>query len=443
VLTPKENKRSPASGPTVPSIEAKPGDRQAPPHSPSRLRGVDGFRALAVLSVLVYHNWLYTAAGHPPVELGYLSRFVLPHLPVGVTAFFTLSGFLLYRPIVSCVLDRRPLQSLPSYFRNRALRIIPAYWAILFATAVLLPATITRVSPTEVQLGRLVGQPTVLLRNAALTQNYFGESMDTGIAPAWSLAVEVIFYLVLPFLGILAAFAAARASTRRGNISAVLTPPILLFCVGLGTAFVGEALSSDSGTLHGVLVRSFLNHADLFAPGMGLAVLMVCIEKDVVKLPGWWRIPTYSLLLAAVCITVLVVDRGLLYTYKGAVPYELLTSLSATLLLALVVLPSANGAISVVTRILDMRVLAAIGLVSYSLFLWHEPVQRWADQHGLTLPGVLGFWVNLLALGLVASGLAALTYRFVERPALGRKSRVVAVAGPEGPIEPVKAKAGT
>jgi peptidoglycan/LPS O-acetylase OafA/YrhL len=398
------------------------GVRRAADRSSGRLRGVEGFRALAVLAVLVYHNWLYTTAGSSPVELGYLSRFVLPHLPMGVTLFFVLSGFLLYRPIASRVLNERPLQDLRSYLRNRALRIFPAYWVILLVTGVLLPATLVPASPTELQLGRLAEYPTVLLRNAALMHNYFADSMDTGILPVWSLAVEIVFYLVLPFLGVVAALAAARTATRRGRTIFVLAPSLLLFGVGLVTALVTSTLlPPESGTAHSVLVRSFLNHADLFAFGMTLAVVMVSIEDGVLRLPRWWRIPTYALLASLVCATVLLVDRGVILTYKGAVPYELLTGLAAVLLLALVVLPSADLSTSVVTRILDTRVFVALGLVSYSLFLWHEPLQRWADARSLTLRGPLGFLVNLVSLGVVSLALAALTYRFVERPALARK----------------------
>jgi peptidoglycan/LPS O-acetylase OafA/YrhL len=389
-----------------------------------RLQGVEGFRAVAVLAVLVYHNWLYTAAGGSPADLGALSRWALPHLPVGVTLFFTLSGFLLYRPIASRILSGRSLQSLRSYFRNRGLRIVPAYWAILLATGVLLPATLISVASSEVQLGRLIEQPSVLIRNALLMQNYFAGSIDTGIPPAWSLAVEIVFYLILPFLGTLAALLAARASTRRGRMAATLMPPVLLFGVGMVTAWVWAAIrTSVSENVFNILGRSFLNHADLFSFGMLLAVLTVAIENGAIRLPSWWRMPGYALFVTLVGVTAILADRGVIYIYRGAVPYELLTGAAAALLLALVVLPSANASMSILTRMLDARVFVSIGLISYSLFLWHEPLQRLADEWGWTVAGARGFWVNLLILGVVSLVLATLTYQWVERPALVRKNR--------------------
>lgn len=109
-----------------------------------------------------------------------------------------------------------------------------------------------------------------------------------------------------------------------------------------GSGCVGNNVASVSETARSVLGRSFLNHADLFAFGLGLAVLMVEIGYGAVRLPAWWRIPTYGMLAALVFATMLLVDRGLIYTFIGAVPYELLTGTAAALLLALVALPSTN-----------------------------------------------------------------------------------------------------
>ena len=72
---------------------------------------------------------------------------------------------------------------------------------------------------------------------------------------------------------------------------------------------------------------------------------------------------------------------------------------------------------------MDAPPLVAVGLASYSLFLWHEPLVYWLREHGLTVAGAGGFLVNLVVLAAVAGALASLTYRFVERPAMARKRR--------------------
>jgi peptidoglycan/LPS O-acetylase OafA/YrhL len=66
-------------------------------------------------------------------------------------------------------------------------------------------------------------------------------------------------------------------------------------------------------------------------------------------------------------------------------------------------------------------VLVAVGVVSYSLFLWHDPIILWLNAHGLTTGGWDGLLVNVFVTAVVAGTLSALTYQFVERPVLKRK----------------------
>jgi peptidoglycan/LPS O-acetylase OafA/YrhL len=91
--------------------------------------------------------------------------------------------------------------------------------------------------------------------------------------------------------------------------------------------------------------------------------------------------------------------------------------------LAVVVLPDRAPSPSLLVGLLASRPLVAVGLASYSLFLWHDPVQRLLHERGLTMDGSGGLVVNLAVLGLLSGLLSALTYRFVERPALRRKTR--------------------
>jgi peptidoglycan/LPS O-acetylase OafA/YrhL len=162
-----------------------------------------------------------------------VSRHIFPYLPAGVTLFFSLSGFLLYRPMAESIIEGRPRPSLGAYLRNRGLRILPAYWLILLVLGLGLGAGVIRLSSTQMGLGSLAGDPSLLVKNVFLAQNYFPASLTTGIPPAWSLAVEVVFYLTLPLLALLAGLAAGRASTYGGRIKAVLLPPVLLLLIGL------------------------------------------------------------------------------------------------------------------------------------------------------------------------------------------------------------------
>ena len=122
------------------------------------MTGIEGLRAVAAGSIVIYHVWLYSSPSGP-VDAGYLSRFALPHLSVGVTLFFALSGYLLYRPIAASLLETGQVPDVRNYLRNRALRILPAYWVILAVVAVVLPAALVRRSSSELILDRLVDQP--------------------------------------------------------------------------------------------------------------------------------------------------------------------------------------------------------------------------------------------------------------------------------------------
>lgn len=379
---------------------------------------------MAATSILVYHCWLYSAPGGERVDLGPLSRFAFRHLPAGVLLFFTLSGFLLYRPLVASMLRQAPLPSVRRYLRNRALRIFPAYLLILLVIGVLLPAALTDRSSSGSELGRLSGDLGVLVANAGLLQNYFPPSIDTGIGPAWSLAVELVFYLVLPLLGWLATVCARHASTPRGRTGAVLVPVAAVIAIGLsGSVTATYVVPLGSGAWHLGVVRSFWCHADLFALGMALAVLRVNLEDGRFRLPTWWRKAAATGLVGVTALTVLLTDRELIAQYQGAVGYETLVTLACALLLALVVVPAAEPASpSGLVRLLEMRLFVAVGLVSYSLFLWHEPVVRWLQLRGWTISGTGGFWINLLALGVLSGLLSSLTYRYIERPALSRKT---------------------
>jgi peptidoglycan/LPS O-acetylase OafA/YrhL len=402
-----------------------------PPDASGRaapIPGVEGVRAVAAVSVLVFHCWRYGADGPSRADLGLVDRFVLPHLSLGVTLFFSLSGFLLYQPFLAAALSGSPFPKVGSYFRNRALRILPAYWVILLAVGVLLPAALVRKSRDQLVLGRLVEDPWLAVRNATLTQGYSPRELLSGIAPAWSLAVEVVFYLALPLLGLLAVVAARRAATPTRRLLAGLAPAGLLLVVGLSGRAVARFLIPAEGMTpgwngdwHSVIVRSFRAKADLFTFGMALAVVYVGLQQRLVRLPDRWPLLAVAYAAALVVPTLLLVDRGLMD--KSMYAYQLPTSLACTLLLAVVVLPDRAARPSLLVGLLTSRPLVAVGLASYSLFLWHDPLQLLLHDRGLTTDGSGGLVVNLAVLGLLSGLLSALTYRYVERPALRRKTR--------------------
>jgi peptidoglycan/LPS O-acetylase OafA/YrhL len=358
----------------------------------------------------------------------WLADWVFPHLPVGVTLFFTLSGFLLYRPFAAALVRGHPGPSYAAYLRNRALRILPAYWVVLLLSAVVLQTTWIRPSAaSDLQIGNLASHPARLLLTAVFMQNYLPDTVGSGVGPAWSLAVEVVFYLALPLLVLLAYALGRSARTRRRRRVAALVPALVTLVIGLAGKVIatwvvpGAAAGLGwSGDWHSVLERSFLAQADLFTFGMVVAVLWVDAEDRVIRAPAWWRGATAAALAATGILTPLGLDRGWLNHYA----YDTLMALACGLLLALVVLPLGPGPErSPLLRLMETPALVLTGLVSYGLFLWHEPLLWWLRSHHLTREGTGGFVLNLLLLGTISWVLAALTYCCVERPALLRKAK--------------------
>ena len=406
------------------------------PASSGRFPGVDGVRALAAGSIVLYHSWQLTdlpAAINTP-----LTYHVFRQLALGVTLFFTLSGFLLYRPFAASILRGTEPPRARRYLRNRALRIVPAYWVILLVVGVVLGVGILRTGPFDLGVGRLGGE--LLARNALLVQGYSRSTILTGIGPAWSLAVEVVFYLALPLLALVGLRIAGRNAPRSRRRVASVVPPLLLLVAGLTGKVIsaywvrGTVLGLDTawlGDWHTVLYRSFLGQADLFTFGMLLAVVHIEVEDGFVRMRRWLMplIGAAAVLLGGTVVA--LTESGRLARY----PYDTLTALVMGLLLALVVLPGGTARQPWHVRLLETRPFVATGLVSYSLFLWHVPVLHWLREHDVVGGG---FVLNLAVAWAVCGVLAALTYRFVELPALRRKRDMKpAPDSGEAAVEPI------
>jgi peptidoglycan/LPS O-acetylase OafA/YrhL len=369
---------------------------------------------------------LFSAADGHPIQVTLLTR-LLHELAFGVVLFFTLSGFLLYRPYAAAIVRGKPIPSARRYLRNRALRIAPAYLVILLLVSLVLRSAMTYDRPAHLHSGELT-EPGLLLKNVLLVQNYAPNSILTGISPAWSLAVEVVFYLALPVLGLLGWMLARSASTRRRRRIAALAPALLLLVIGI-SGKLAAAHVSHGGIYHGwmpdwesVVERSFWCQADLFVFGMALAVLRVDAEDGLLRFSRAIRPLAGVLGLLAYLVTARMTG---LWDELGYSLYNTLMAFALACLLALVVLPGRATRPPLLVRALETRPLVWAGLISYSIFLWHEPLVHWLESHGLTASGTAGFAANTALLLGVTVILSILTYRLVELPALQRKARVV------------------
>jgi peptidoglycan/LPS O-acetylase OafA/YrhL len=359
----------------------------------------------------------------------------------GVTLFFALSGFLLYRPFLVAAFEPERRPSVAGYFRNRALRILPAYWVILLFVSLVLQSALVR-DGAGLHTGALTN-PGDLLSAAFMLQDYRPSTTIIGIGPSWSLAVEVVFYLALPLLAGLALLLARRARDSRGILLASLAPALLMLVIGITGKLAAQHLFANPGpgggydaSWHTVVVRSFWAQADLFAFGMTVAAVHVQVARGALSLPSWWRLAAI-----AVAVPVGIVAALRLAGNDGQLGFPVdntAIGLVAAIGLALVVMPTAGGGVSRAARGLEAPAAVALGLVSYSLFLWHEPIVYWLRDHDLVAPGAAGFVLNTAVLFVIAVALSVVTYRLIELPALRLKRRT-APAGKSDPVTAVTA----
>lgn len=408
---------------------AQPGARAGTGGRPARLVGVEGLRAVAACTILVYHVWLYGDVTGEPVPVGPLQP-LFENLQGGVTLFFALSGFLLFRPWVEAALDAAEARGsglatgrppIKAYFQNRALRLVPAYWTVLFATA-------------AVANHGLLRHPLQLLSNATLTSfsvpgwvvpNMYGHDVGGPIAiwPAWSLAVEVVFYVLVPVLGLLALRLAQKG--RAPGWVAALAPAALLALVGLaGKAVFSWGISGDTRLMWDL---AFPLHGDWFATGMAVAVVRALRDRGAIRVGRPWKLAAAAGCLGFAALGAKAFSSGLLNPVAAQTP----VAIACGLLLLLVVLAEPGTR---TVRALGSRPVVAVGLASYSIFLWHDPLVRWLREQGVLHAGTQGFLANLAIVGAITAVLATLSYRFVEAPALRLKKRT-AVSPPPPPIE--------
>lgn len=382
------------------------------PHQGGRFASLDGFRAVASLGVVVYHVAGYagmTAGGSPTARfLNNLGNF-------GVAVFFLLSGFLLYRPFVMTWFRGELPPRTFVYYRHRFLRILPAYWIALSAF---------------IALGLLSAKdpkPDYFLTLFSLTQNYRKAFGFAGLSVAWTLCIEVAFYLVLPLIAALIRFLGRHARSPRMMLEAQLLGLATMYLVSLIYRFVlaGPWTLDLPQNQYNVVHLWIFNYLDWFALGMSLAVCVSWTDMGR-RLPrlvqqvadtGWacW-------LGALGCYVVLMLLRDIV-PVAGPQPDEstaeqfvrfFLNGGAALLFLVPGILGRKPN--SLITRGLASLPLMFLGTISYGIYLWHKV---WLDKFKVGHDGAANRYSFLVMLVLVIGATivtASLSYYLVERP---------------------------
>ena len=327
---------------------------------------IDGLRALAVLPVIAYH------AGFAGFSGGF----------VGVDIFFVISGYL----ISSILLDELQNQqfSLFSFYERRIRRILPALFLVLSFTAalawwLLLPHELAA-------FGRSLMAVVVFASNLLFWKesDYFAtEAEYIPLLHTWSLAVEEQYYVIFPLL---------LAFLWKFGRKAIYLSLGLLAVIGLATA---EYLwRVDAGANFYLLPSRFW---ELLTGALAAVYL-----KNHQPTTGWL---TQLLSLTAVALIL-----GSIFLLDNSLPFPSRYALLPTIGAALIILFATPN--NLAGQILSLKPLVFVGLISYSAYLWHQPLLVFARMQPYLEPSL----ELMAAMAFSSLLLAWFSWRFVERP---------------------------
>jgi peptidoglycan/LPS O-acetylase OafA/YrhL len=349
-----------------------------------RLARIESVRALAALAVLIGHVWLFSNLDQTTRLIDTYPHRVLYSGGFGVFVFFGLSGYLLFWPFVRRHFGDGTPMDLGRYARNRALRILPLYW---FAVVFLL------------LVQNHGGTFELFWRHMLFVQSMWRDSLGAVDGSLWSVAVEIQFYVLLPFLA--AGLALVTRRSRRGAAAVLLALAVL-------AAVARHQLAGRNGDLWGYQLPATFQ---FFVGGMVVALLRHSWEE---RRPAWLDGPLGSSTLwalASLPLWAIVIDRF------GA---QDLVAVATFLLIGALVLPLRRG---VVVAALEWRPLALLGVASFSLYVWHVPI---VDALGIEHSTALALLAPLLS--VVA---AFVSYRLVEAPVLRLRRQWAGASAPQ------------
>lgn len=335
---------------------------------------IDGLRFIAVVPVIFFH------AGIEYFRGGF----------VGVDIFFVISGFLITTILISDIEEKR--FSIIKFYERRARRILPALFFVMFTTTV---ASWFFLFPSDMKdFGQSLSAVTLFSSNFLFWRQsgYFDTAAEyRPLLHTWSLAVEEQFYIFFPLLLVF---------LSPINKKKIITTLAIFSCISLFAA-QWAAFAKPTAAFFLLPTRAW----ELLL-GAIVAVLRTAQEKEK---SNRYR---YELaqVLGLVMILLSIVD------YDNETPFPGLYALLPTVGTALIIYFGNEE--SKVSRMLGNRLFVAIGLISYSAYLWHQPVFALARHYGLSDSEHAKF----IGLALISFALAGVTWRYIEAPFRNRKT---------------------
>lgn len=338
---------------------------------------VDGLRAVAVLPVIVFHTG---------ISLGGFQ--LLPGGYIGVDVFFVISGYLIAS--ILCQELNSGTFTFADFYDRRARRILPALYLML--TACLVPAWLWMDASSLKDLGWSLSAVSLFLSNILYwsRSGYFTATSESDpMLHTWSLAVEEQFYFLFPLM----LWILWRAGPKR------MTAVFLL----LLAASLAAAVTTDSR--HTAFYWPHTRAWELLA-----GVVLAVNQRSILRLHRYKVLPALAPVtgLLLIVLSVFMLDKNSGVPGWAALPPVLGTCL---------ILAFAGGT-DLGTRILGHRLLVVTGLISYALYLWHQPLFAFLRLYSDLPPTVWQYSFAVVATFICA----AISYRFVEQPVRNRNA---------------------
>lgn len=331
-------------------------------------REVDGLRAVAVVPVVLVH------AGFAAFSGGF----------VGVDIFFVISGYLITN-ILLRELEAKEF-SILGFYERRARRILPALFVVMLAC---MPFAYAWMLPDDLKnFGQSLVATSLFSNNVllALTSGYWDLTSEfKPLLHTWSLGVEEQYYIFFPIVLMLMWRYAKKSVT-----------PLLW------VALVASLLLAEAGQRVNPTVTFYMLPTRAWELLMGALAAIYLTNGALAKVGPAAR--------QALSLLGLVLIAGAVLLFGRGHPSPGLSTVVPTLGAVLIILFANEG--TVANRILGHRAMVGIGLISYSIYLWHQPLLAFARIYAVEEPS------GLVGAGLVLASfvLAYLTWRFVEVP---------------------------
>ena len=329
---------------------------------------IDGLRALAVVPVILFH------AGFEMFSGGF----------IGVDVFFVISGYLITTILVEDIENKR--FSIVNFYERRARRILPA---LFFVMLVCIPFAWLWMLPGQMKdFSAAIFSVSVFLSNFYFMSqlDYFAPTAELNpLLHTWSLSVEEQFYLFFPLLLLLF----FKRSRRLAFIS---------LCIMLLLSFIFSEWAWRENP-----ERSFFFSLNRFWELFAGSITAFIIQKKGVQKSNILS----SLGLAAILLSIFVYDQS--------TPFPSLYAALPVFGVMLLILFASRE--TLVAQMLGTKVFVGMGLISYSAYLWHQPLFAFARIRLINEPSV---W-TMLFLSVISLFLAALSWRYVETPFRDKK----------------------